>query len=219
MAKKRQLIVIGAGISGLVAAYRLQKEGFEVTVLEATSDVGGRMMTKKEKGFIIDGGAQFLSNGYPILMELIEELELSTKFVETSPYVGIVRSKKVRRFRYDNPFLLLKVLHPKAWLSMGFGGYKLQPSIKDLPVNNYAAWAAFDDENTQTWSNRFYTPEVTNYFLEPMLEAFYFQTPEQTSRALPIALTKFTLQKSKTMTLKGGINLLRLDSLIPIKRD
>ena len=206
--KKKQIIVIGAGISGLVAAYRLQKEGFKVTVLEASTDVGGRMMIKETEGFIIDGGAQFLSSGYPILSELIEELGLSAQFVETSPYVGIVRDKKVRRFRYDNPFSLLKVLRPQAWFSMGMGGYKLQPLIKNLPVNNYAAWAAFDDEDTRAWGERFYTPEVTDYFLEPMLEAFYFQTPEQTSRALPIALTKFTLEKSKTMTLKGGINLL-----------
>lgn len=41
-----------------------------------------------------------------------------------------------------------------------------------------------------------------------MLEAFYFQNPEETSRALSIAISKFGTEKSKTMTLAGGIALL-----------
>ena len=204
----KKIIIIGAGISGLVTAYNLQKQGFEVTILESTASVGGRMTTLKVEDFIIDGGAQFLSSGYSIISDLINELGLSFEFIKTSPYVGIVKGGKICKFRYDNPFSLLKVLSFKDWLSMGIGGYKLQKAIKSLPVNDYSAWADFDDESTRKWSDSFYTQGVTKYFLEPMLEAFYFQTPEETSKALPIALTKFTLEKAKTMTLKGGINLL-----------
>ena len=204
----QKIIVIGAGISGLVAAYNLQKRGYDATVLEASNRVGGRMATVDVGGFVIDGGAQFLSSGYPVITSLIGELGLASAFVQTSPYVGIVKGGKVRRFRYDNPFSLLKVLGFKDWLSMGIGGYKLQKKIHNLPVNDYSAWAPFDSEDTQQWGKTFYTQGVLDYFLEPMLEAFYFQSPEQTSKALPIALTKFTLEKTKTMTLRGGIELL-----------
>ena len=38
-------IVIGAGISGLTAAYQLKKAGLDVLVLEARENVGGRMIT------------------------------------------------------------------------------------------------------------------------------------------------------------------------------
>jgi len=41
-----------------------------------------------------------------------------------------------------------------------------------------------------------------------MLEAFYFQKPEETSKALPIALNKLGYEKPKTMTTTGGISLL-----------
>ncbi|MHC4979640.1 MAG: FAD-dependent oxidoreductase, partial [Planctomycetota bacterium] len=38
---KRDVIVIGAGISGLVTAWHLQKAGIDVAVLEAENSVGG----------------------------------------------------------------------------------------------------------------------------------------------------------------------------------
>ena len=41
--KKNTAIVVVAGISGLIAAYRLQQRGFDVTVLEATKQAGGTL--------------------------------------------------------------------------------------------------------------------------------------------------------------------------------
>lgn len=51
-----KMIVIGAGIAGLTAAYRLQKAGHEVVVLEAADHVGGRMITIHWNGWSIDPG-------------------------------------------------------------------------------------------------------------------------------------------------------------------
>jgi phytoene dehydrogenase-like protein len=89
--QNNQIIVIGAGIAGLVAAYELKKAGCNVTVLESSSKSGGRMSSDKSDSFIIDTGAQFLSSGYPILSGLIKEFELKPHFVPTNPYCGIVR--------------------------------------------------------------------------------------------------------------------------------
>jgi renalase len=54
-------IVIGAGISGLLAADTLQREGWDVTVLDKGRGVGGRMATRRVGGGTFDHGAQFFT--------------------------------------------------------------------------------------------------------------------------------------------------------------
>jgi len=208
--RDRQVIVIGAGIAGLVAAYQLKKQGVDVLVLEASSKVGGRMVTDYADGYIIDGGAQFLSSAYPILSGLIKELGIASEYVETSSLVGIVRNGIIHKFRYDKPLSLLfgGLFNFKEWLSLGIGSFRLLIKTKKIPVNNYSAWNEFDDETTESWSNNYYGNHITEYFIEPLLEAFYFQSPIYISKALPIAINAFSAHKAKTMTLKSGIGKL-----------
>ncbi len=52
-----KITVLGAGISGLSTAYWLARDGFDITVLEAQSEVGGSMVTERENGFLIDYGS------------------------------------------------------------------------------------------------------------------------------------------------------------------
>jgi oxygen-dependent protoporphyrinogen oxidase len=208
--ENNKVIVIGAGIAGLVAAYELQKSGINVTVLESSSQSGGRMVSEIIDDCIIDTGAQFLSTGYPILSNLIKELNIESEFVATSPYSAIVKNGKIHTFRYDNPFSLLfsRLLSFKEWLFFGVNSKKIYDKTKLLPTNDYSAWHQFDDQNCFDWSSEYYGEGITNYLIEPMLEAFYFQKPEETSKALPIALNKLGYEKPKTMTTTGGISLL-----------
>lgn len=56
-----RVLVIGAGISGLLAAHRLQAEGHEVTVLDKSHRPGGRMATRRVGDATFDLGAQFFT--------------------------------------------------------------------------------------------------------------------------------------------------------------
>ena len=58
-------IIIGAGVSGLVAAIELEKAGFTPLILEATESVGGRLKTDRESDLPIDNGFQVLLSDYP----------------------------------------------------------------------------------------------------------------------------------------------------------
>ena len=205
-----RVIVVGAGIAGLVSAYQLQKQGIDVTVLEAASSAGGRMLSESIDGYIIDAGAQFLSSAYPIVTSLIEELDLRPGFVETSRYVGIVREGRIFKFRYDRPHTLLfgGFLKLHEWLAFAAGNLKLLKRIKDIPLNDYSAWESFDNESVAEWAAEYYGDGISKYFIEPMLEAFYFQAPEETSKALAVAVGAFGAHKARTMTLKGGIQAL-----------
>ena len=48
--------VVGGGISGLAAAYELQRRGLNVRVLEAGSRPGGVIATERFDGWVVDGG-------------------------------------------------------------------------------------------------------------------------------------------------------------------
>lgn len=58
---KRKVIVIGGGIAGLSAGVYAQRCGFDVTVLESHSIVGGNCTSWKRKGYLFEGGMHWLS--------------------------------------------------------------------------------------------------------------------------------------------------------------
>lgn len=59
------VLVVGAGVSGLVAALELTRLGFSVQILEASDDIGGRVRTDHFDGFLLDRGFQVLLTAYP----------------------------------------------------------------------------------------------------------------------------------------------------------
>lgn len=65
----RRAIVIGAGFGGLAAAVRLRAKGFDVTVLEALDQPGGRARVFRQDGFVFDAGPTVITAPY-----LIDEL-------------------------------------------------------------------------------------------------------------------------------------------------
>ncbi|MFC9818747.1 FAD-dependent oxidoreductase [Streptomyces erythrochromogenes] len=58
------VVIVGAGVSGLAAAHHLIAAGVTVTVLEAADDPGGRMATESADGFRLDRTAQLLNTAY-----------------------------------------------------------------------------------------------------------------------------------------------------------
>ncbi|MEA5571470.1 NAD(P)/FAD-dependent oxidoreductase [Calothrix sp. UHCC 0171] len=69
------IIVIGAGISGLVCAQQLSQAGYSVLVVEKSRGLGGRVATRRLlEGSIVDHGACYLKSKGEILTELIELL-------------------------------------------------------------------------------------------------------------------------------------------------
>lgn len=73
------VVVVGAGLSGLTAAHRLQQQGVSVLVLEASHRVGGRTINLEiAPGVVVDGGAQWIGAKHTRMFSLLNELGLKT---------------------------------------------------------------------------------------------------------------------------------------------
>lgn len=74
----RKVLVIGAGLAGLVAAYELVKLNFDVTVLEAQARVGGRVLTVRDfdGGLHAEAGAARISRDHNLTLKYIDEFRL-----------------------------------------------------------------------------------------------------------------------------------------------
>ena len=66
------VVVIGAGLSGLAAARQVQQSGLSVVVLESSDAVGGRVRTDNVDGFLLDRGFQVLLTAYPELATQVD---------------------------------------------------------------------------------------------------------------------------------------------------
>jgi phytoene dehydrogenase-like protein len=76
---KHDVIVIGAGLSGLSAAVHLHRQGRQVLIVEASDRAGGRVKTDKLNGYLLDRGFQVLLTAYPEAKNLLDYDKLKLK--------------------------------------------------------------------------------------------------------------------------------------------
>ncbi|MGH7797986.1 MAG: protoporphyrinogen oxidase [Candidatus Binatia bacterium] len=86
---KRRVLVIGGGIAGLAAAHRVtelakeQSLGIELTLLEASSRLGGSIATARIDEFLVEAGPDSFITEKPSALRLCERLGLTSRLVST----------------------------------------------------------------------------------------------------------------------------------------
>lgn len=86
---RKRVIIVGAGMAGLVAAYELQRAGHEPALIEGQHRVGGRVYTMREPfthGLYAEAGAMRIPKAHDLTMAYIEKFALSvTPFTMANP--------------------------------------------------------------------------------------------------------------------------------------
>jgi protoporphyrinogen oxidase len=170
--------IIGAGISGLIAATVLEQNGFQPVVIEATDRVGGRVKTDIIDGYQLDHGFQVLLTAYPAAKKYLdlESLELQ-RFL---PGASIFKNGK--QMILGDPLRDLSLLF--STLFSGIGNFsdkikvlKLNTRLKKKTLSNI-----FSDKEQSTLSylidfgfsdqmiDQFFKPFFSGIFLESRLE-------------------------------------------------
>jgi hypothetical protein len=80
----KSVVVVGAGLAGLTCAIYLQRNGLQVTVLEASDRVGGRVKTDNVNGFRFDHGFQVINPNYSEIKRLNALADIEFKEIFTN---------------------------------------------------------------------------------------------------------------------------------------
>jgi protoporphyrinogen/coproporphyrinogen III oxidase len=159
--------IIGAGISGLTAAYYLQKAGIDYMLLEASDRAGGFIQTKKPNNYILDCGPNSMLCDEEI-MNFLRELDLEKEMVfpnEACKNRYILKKGKYRKLPAN----------PLALLSGNFFSWKTKIQILKEPLKKAAPE---ENETLGHFFERRFGREVVDYALNPFVSGIYACDPD-----------------------------------------
>jgi protoporphyrinogen/coproporphyrinogen III oxidase len=164
--------VVGAGVAGLTAAYRLKRRGIRVVVYEASERAGGVIMTERREGYLAELGPNSLMAGGGSLAEILSQLRLDASRVEAQRdarkrYV-VRKSKLVALPTSPSQLLTTRLLSNGAKLAI-FGEPMVEPG--DSPM----------EESVATFVRRRFNQEVLDYVANPFIAGIFAGDPEQLS--------------------------------------
>ena len=117
-----KIYIIGAGISGLIAAKVLENNGFHPIIIEATDRAGGRVKTDIVKGYQLDHGFQVLLTAYPTAKAFLDYNALALQTF--LPGATIFKNGKQKTL--GDPLRSISLLFPTLFSGIGNFSDKLK---------------------------------------------------------------------------------------------
>ena len=157
------VIVIGGGISGLAAAYRLTRAGKRVTLLEASGQLGGLGTFFERDGQTYERFYHCVMPSDEHLLPLIEELGLADTLTWTPTTRGMVWEGE--RYAFNTALDLLKFTPLKLWERLRFGAVSV--ALRTLGTLQGGA-EHLDGVRTEDWLRALYGKTIWERLFSPM---------------------------------------------------
>jgi monoamine oxidase len=163
------VLIIGAGLAGLCAARQLARKNVSCTVIEARDRVGGRTLSQRLGGEVIDLGGQWIGPTQHRLKALADELGIAT-FPQFHDGRKILSwGGKIETYSGDLPRL-----SPLAQLELLWNDFRLKRHWKTLPPAR--PWTAtraveWDSMTVETWKQRHMRSRGARLFLDVVMRA------------------------------------------------
>lgn len=208
---QKHIIVVGAGIAGLTAAYRLQQAGHRVEVYEARDYVGGRMSSTAWEGFTINPGAQFFTGVDSYLIQMAHDLGLDEEIVKRSSegfMLAIYRDGSI------HPVNFLSISSYLAWsgvsLSARLAMIRLIPHLmkyRNIDIYHIERGPGLDDISYREFFEQKISREMFDYWAYPTFETNCSYQADDLSRKAFLSLMGGYLN-ANTYYFKSGIGAL-----------
>jgi protoporphyrinogen/coproporphyrinogen III oxidase len=140
------IFIVGAGPSGLTAAYRLREHGIPAIVLEKRDRTGGMIHTHREQGYLMEDGATILPSAYEPVVKLTNELGMGSELIPAGSIIGFARDREIHNLRSDHLFAdILKTplvsLKSKALMArFGIDATKASKLLNYEDLSRASAW-------------------------------------------------------------------------------
>lgn len=171
-----RIAIIGAGFTGLTAAYRLAKKGQDVTVFEKSHFAGGLAGGIREKDWqwTLESFYHHLFTSDNFALSLIRELGLEKQLQILRPKTSIFYQGKIEQF--DSPLTLLKF----PFLSFP---QKVRTGLVTLFLKTTNDWRGLEKETAYEWLKKYYGEKSFKILWEPLITAKFGSFAKQISIA------------------------------------
>ncbi|MCI0396797.1 MAG: protoporphyrinogen oxidase [Chloroflexi bacterium] len=184
MSKRADVAVVGGGITGLAAAYRLQRLAPELNVIliEASDRLGGKIATEAINGFVLEGGPDCFLSHKPRGVGLCQELGLAARLQGRDPAYNqsyVLRHGRLHRLPAGLTGLIpsdLKALSGSTLLSAAARARLAQE--RELPPAPDSG-----DESVAHFITRRFGRELFENLIEPLMGGIYAGQADQLSLA------------------------------------
>ena len=167
-----KVIIIGAGVAGLAAAYDLAKRGHEVAIYEAGDRAGGQVRTFEVGGGRVEIFYHHLFRSDTDIVALIDELGLGDDLAWIDSNVGL--HARGKNYPFVGPLDLLRFDRVSLITRVRLG-------LAALYLRRYKDWHNFEGKRAAEWIRRWVGLEGYNAVWGPLLRAKFRSHAEDVS--------------------------------------
>ena len=204
---RNSVIVIGSGICGLTAAYRLKQRGLAPIVLDRAERLGGRTITDVDNGWVNDLGGSLLATSYREALQLARELGLEAKLEAFDGSMQIFVNGVFHTLAMENPLLSVLRAPYLGWRSK-LSLLRFLPILlkcwSKINLTNLSQMAEIDTESAEDFCKRTVTDEAYELLLNPLTRAMFGHDCNEISIVELLWMIK-TYATCSAVAFQGGI--------------